>query len=89
MQGITKSGYKYEIDDRVLKDWRFVEAITVADSGKGVEQLAGARKMIHLMFGDDYDKFMDHIAEQNDGFVPAEAVMAEVKEIFENGTPKN
>lgn len=89
MQGETKSGFKYEIDDRVLKDWRFVEAITEADKGKGVEQLVGARKMIHLMFGDDYDKFMEHIAEQNDGFVPAEAVMAEVKEIFENSTPKN
>lgn len=89
MQGETKSGFKYEIDDRVLKDWRFIEAITEADKGKGVAQLEGARKMIHLMFGDDYDKFMDHISEQNEGFVPAEAVMAEVKEIFENSTPKN
>ena len=89
MQGKTKSGYKYEIDDRVLKDWRFVEAITEADKGKGVAQLEGARKMIHLMFGEDYDRFMEHIANQNDGFVPAEAVMAEVKEIFENSTPKN
>jgi hypothetical protein len=89
MQGETKSGYKYEIDDRVLKDWRFVEAITEADKGKGVAQLEGARKMIHLMFGEDYDRFMEHIANQNDGFVPAEAVIAEVKEIFENSTPKN
>lgn len=89
MQGETKSGFKYEIDDRVLKDWRFIEAITEADKGKGVAQLEGARKMIHLMFGEDYDKFMDHISEQNEGFVPAEAVMAEVKEIFENSTPKN
>lgn len=89
MQGETKSGFKYEIDDRVLKDWRFVEAITEADKGNGVEQLVGARKMVHLMFGKDYDKFMEHLAEKNDGFVPAEAVMAEVKEIFESITPKN
>ena len=89
MQGETKSGFKYEIDDRVLKDWRFVEAITEADKGKGVAQLEGARKMIHLMFGEDYDKFMEHLAAQNDGYVPSEAVMAEVKEILESNTPKN
>ena len=89
MQGKTKSGYKYDIDDRVLTDWRFVEALTECQNGEGMKQLEGAKTMIRLMFGKDYDKFMEHLAKKNDGFVPAEAVMAEIQEIFESKIPKN
>ena len=89
MQGTTKSGFTYEIDDRILTDWRFVEALEECQSGSGMAQIKGAKDMVRLMFGDKYNEFMKHLAEKNEGFVPAEAVMAEVQEIFESKIPKN
>ena len=90
MQGKTKSGFAYDIDDRILTDWRFTMAITKCQNSEGIKQLEGAQEMVRLLFGDEgFSKFMEHIASQNDGFVPAEVVMAEVQEIFESKIPKN
>lgn len=89
MQGKTKNGYEYNIDDRILSDWRFVDALTECQNGEGMKQLEGARKMVRLMFGKDYEKFMEFLAEKNEGFVPAEVVMAEITDIFESKIPKN
>lgn len=89
MQGKTKSGFKYEIDDRILSDWRFTMALTKCQKNDSIKQLEGAQEMVRLMLGDDgLEKFMEHIMEQNDGFVPANVVMAEIQEIFESKIPK-
>lgn len=90
MQGKTKTGFEYEVDDRILTDWRFTMALTRCQNGKGIDQLAGAQDMVSLMLGEDgLDRMMKHIAELNEGYVPAEAVMAEVQDIFESKIPKN
>lgn len=90
MQGKTSTGFKYDIDDRILTDWRFTMALSKCQKGKGMDQLAGAQEMVSLMLGEDgLSDLMNHISEKNDGFVPAEAVMAEVKDIFESKIPKN
>ena len=90
MQGKTSTGFKFDIDDRILTDWRFTMALSRCQNGKGMDQLAGAQEMVSLMLGEDgLSDLMNHISEKNDGFVPAEAVMAEVKDIFESKIPKN
>lgn len=90
MQGETKTGFKFDIDDRILSDWRFTMALTKSQNGKGLDQLAGAQDMVSLMLGEEgLERMMKHISDQNDGYVPAEAVMAEVKDIFESKIPKN
>lgn len=90
MQGETRTGFKFDVDDRILTDWRFTMALTKAQNGKGMDQLAGAQEMVSLMLGEEgLEEMMKHVADQNDGFVPAEAVMAEVQDIFESKIPKN
>ena len=90
MQGVTKTGFEYSIDERILTDWRFTIALTKCQKSEGMTQLEGAQDMVRLMFGEDgLNKLMDHLAGLNDGFVPAEAVMATVQEIFETKIPKN
>lgn len=90
MQGKTKSGFEYSIDDRILSDWRFTMALTKCQKSDGIKQLEGAQDMVRLMLGDEgLEMFMNHIAEHHDGFVPADVVMSEIKEIFENAIPKN
>lgn len=89
MQGKTRSGFEYDIDDRILKDWRFINALTKCQNSEGIKQLEGMQEMVNLMFGNKLEDFMKHIAEQNDGFVPSEAIMADVQDIFESKIPKN
>lgn len=90
MQGKTKTGFEFDIDDRILTDWRFTMALTRCQNGRGIDQLAGAQDMVSLMLGEDgLERMMKHISENNEGYVPAEAVMAEVQDIFESKIPKN
>lgn len=90
MQGKTRTGFEYNIDDRILTDWRFTMALTKCQNGKGMDQLAGAQEMVSLMLGEDgLERMMKHISDNNEGYVPAEAVMAEVQDIFESKIPKN
>ena len=90
MQGKTKTGFEFDIDDRILTDWRFTMALTRCQNGRGIDQLAGAQDMVSLMLGEDgLDRMMKHISKNNEGYVPAEAVMAEVQDIFESKIPKN
>jgi hypothetical protein len=90
MQGTTKSGYQFEIDDRILSDWRFTLALTKCQSKKNpLDGLEGIQEMAQLLFGDKYAEFMEFIASKNDGYVPAEVVMSEIQDIFESKIPKN
>ena len=90
MQGKTRTGFEYNIDDRILTDWRFTMALTKCQNGKGMDQLAGAQEMVSLMLGEDgLERMMKHISDNNEGYVPAAAVMAEVQDIFESKIPKN
>ena len=85
MQGITKSGYRFEIDDRILKDWRFVTALTKCQTSKDeFSKLSGLQEMAKLLFGDKFEDFMDFIASKNDGFCPSDVIMNEITEIFQS-----
>lgn len=90
MTGETRSGYKFNIDDRVLKDWRFVSALTKCQKRHDeFEGLEGIMEMAKMLFGDKYDEFMNFIASKNDGFCPSDVVMNEIQDIFESAIPKN
>ena len=86
MQGTTKSGYEFKIDDRILSDWRFVETLTKCEdkSSSAFEKLAGIQTMAKLLFGDKYDEYMKFIASKNNGYCPSEVIMGEITEIFQS-----
>lgn len=81
----TKSGFEYSVDPRILTDWRFTMAVAKTQNGGDFEKLAGVEETAKLLIGDDqYKKLLQHVADRNDGFVPADAVVAEMTEIMEN-----
>lgn len=90
MQGTTKSGYQYNIDNRILKDWRFVNALSNAQKSKSeFEKLEGVLEMAKILFGDTYDAYLEYIASKNDGYCDSDVIMEEIKEIFESAAIKN
>ena len=86
MKGKTKSGFKFDFDERILNDWRFVKAIAKADNTSNPSaMLAGTVELVSLIFGDKEDALMEHIASKNDGYVPQDAIKDEIIDIIEQG----
>ena len=83
MKITTKTGFKFEVDERIFTDYRFVDAIAQAsDTENKVGELKATAELVNLVFGSQKKAFMDHIAKKNDGFVPAEIVNDELQYVF-------
>ena len=82
IEGKTKSGFKFAIDERILSDWRLVDAIGMSESDDASEQIRGVRNLMKLILGDQADALKKHIADKNEGFVPSEQVTDLITEII-------
>lgn len=83
IKGTTKRGFKFAIDKRIIKDYRFVEIISKTNSDDENEQLVNVTKMVDLLFNDKKKKeeFLKFLSDE-DGFVDSETVLSEVAEII-------
>lgn len=82
INGKTKSGFKYEIDERVINDWRLLKYIAMSESSDPSEQIRGASNLVSLLLGDQEQALMEHLSKENDGYVPATAVTEAITEII-------
>ena len=83
MKVTTKSGFKFELDERIIDDWRVVKAIGRADNKDNPEEmLAGSIELVSLIFGKDEERLVQHIQANNDGFAPMEELKAELLSVF-------
>ena len=82
IEGKTKSGFKFKIDERILNDWRLVDAIGLSESDDASEQIRGVRNLVQLVLGEQTDALKKHIADGNDGFVPMEKMTDVITEII-------
>lgn len=82
IEGKTKSGFKFKIDERILSDWRLVDAIGLSESDDASEQIRGVRNLVQLVLGDQTDALKKHLADNNDGFIPMEKMTDIITEII-------
>ena len=82
IEGKTKAGFKFSIDERILGDWRLLSAIALSDSKDQSEQIKGTHELVTLILGDRERDLMDFIAKRNDGYVPADKVAETITEIL-------
>ena len=91
IEGTTSSGFKFNVDERALKDWRVVRALEEVVESEN-DNLA-TKKMevaMNIILGEDKERLEQHVAEKNDGFVPTDVLMSEFTEIItSNKTLKN
>lgn len=81
----TKSGFECSVDPRIFTDWSFTSAVAKTQTGNDLEKLAGIENLARLLVGEEqYEKLLKHVAENNEGFVPANAVIAELTEIIDS-----
>lgn len=83
IQGKTNSGFKFEIDKNQLKNYEFVELVAEVDENELLMP-----KLLKLLLGNQVEALKDHIRDEN-GIVPIEKMVEEIKDIFENAQVKN
>lgn len=92
LQGKTSTGFEFEIDERRTMDMRLVDAMAAMfrDGTTPAEQCVELVNILDLLLGNDQKtKLYEHIAANNDGFVPAQAVFEEIQEIRQAKPIKN
>lgn len=90
IEGKTKSGIEFNIDENIKGDPRLVYLIgkMMRMSDDGVEASKALSNMLDLVLGDKAMEFMDQAAKIHKGLT-IEKMMAELNEIFEALNAKN
>lgn len=77
--GTLSNGFKYEIDEVIFDDMRFLDALAEADDG---DPLAASR-VCNMLLGKEQKRALYKQLQNEDGRVPIEAALECVKEIME------
>lgn len=77
----SSKGQEYKISDNLSKDFRFMRAYTAMRAG-GEKAVQGAVDTVALVFGDQEDRFLREIADE-DGTCPVDRVFAELRVILD------
>ena len=93
VKGKTKSGIRFQIDERIKSDARFIYYLSKM-SNKDVEisETSNALMgMLQLIFGSDEGVFgfMNAVAASNDGVCDVEKMLTELSDIFDHLNAKN
>lgn len=79
LKGTTKSGFKFEIEDKRLNNYELLEAISEVE-----ESPLALPRVIKLLLGDSKSKALKDHVRDDEGFVSSEKLSAEIMEIFES-----
>lgn len=93
VKGKTTSGIKFQLDERIKDDARFIYYLTKAqddnsDLGEKSKAITGILKLI---FGSDEGVigFMNTVAAMHDGICNVEVMLSELTEMFDELNAKN
>ena len=93
MKGKTKSGIKFQLDERIKDDARFLYYMAKSqdDEADTAEKSKAIMGMLKLIFGNDDGviSFMNTVASTNNGVCSIDVMLSELTEIFEALNAKN
>ena len=88
VEGKTKSGFKFNINENIINDWDFVTLSDTLQQGEGTMKDANA--LFEMVLGSDgVQKLKEHIRKKHDGIVDAIAMKDEFAEIIASTKAKN
>ena len=83
VKGATKSGFEFEIDEKLMEDQELLDLIVDSESEDDSIKVKATRKLYTFILGDKgYERLKAHVREKNDGYCPVKEVTAEFLEIF-------
>lgn len=77
--GKTKSGFEFQLDENVMNNMELIEELAAVDRG---DITALPKVLVTLMGAEMKKRLYDHIRTE-DGRVPIDLLVEEVKQIFE------
>ena len=91
IKGTTSSGLKFQINPELREDTRTLMYLTKMQDNnlEPMEQSKALFKLLDLMFKDGIEDFLNTVAYLHGGFASTEAVISELKEIFDTAKLKN
>lgn len=93
VKGKTKSGIKFQMDERIKDDARFLYYLTKAqdENGSLEDKSKAVMGIMKLIFGTDENviQFMDAVAAVNDGVCNVATMLSELTEMFDALNAKN
>ena len=91
LEGKTKSGFNFKIDERVLHDVALYSLIGQYDEGTEIQKIAVLPKLVNLILGaKGYEALEKHLRKKNDGFCTMDDMQAELVQIIQaNKETKN
>jgi len=84
IEGKTKSGFKYSIDERRLNDWTVFESMADMTSGEPNRILQGTVNFVNFVMGEDKNDLILFIRKKNKGYCDQAKVQEMVTEIVES-----
>lgn len=76
LKGKTKTGFQYEFDEKILKNYELVELLAEVDDDPLV-----LPKIFNMLLGDRVEELKDHVRDA-DGVVDIEKMLTEFQDIF-------
>ena len=93
VKGKTKSGIKFQLDERIKDDARFLYYMAKSqdDEADTAEKSKAIMGMLKLIFGNDDGviSFMNTVASTNNGICSIDVMLSELTEMFEALNAKN
>ena len=93
VKGKTKSGIKFQLDERIKDDARFLYYMAKSqdENADMAEKSKAVIGMLKLIFGDDDGviSFMNTVASVNKGVCSIDVMLSELSEMFEALNAKN
>lgn len=80
LNGTTKSGFSFTLDENVLDDYELLEALTAIDEGSSGKVVS----MITLLLGSEQKEALKEHLRNEHGKVPASAMIREALEILQS-----
>ena len=93
VKGKTKSGIKFQIDERIKDDARFLYYMAKSqdENADMTERSKAVMGLLKLIFGNDEGviSFMNTVASTNGGVCSTDVMLSELSEMFEALNAKN
>lgn len=80
----TNIGFETTIDERILKDKRFLDALVKSQKGTDWEKWDATNAIAELLLGKDSERLCKIIEKKNDGFLPVDVYMNCIGEILKS-----
>lgn len=82
--GKTSQGFEFEVDETVMNDWDYINAIRKAESKDPGTKLLGTADLIVLLLKEDQAQALSDFirSKREDGKAPFEAMQSAVNEIL-------